>query len=103
MSDQPINALEPYVQVVMRRNRLCVPVRANRQSEVPKGSIRLGQSTSGATLYLEPAPIVALNNNEARLADAVAAEEARVLRRLTRAVAKHDQLVCTVSYKAGRS
>ena len=80
-------------QVVIRRGRLCVPVRTARQSEVPKGSMRLGQSTSGATLYMEPAPIVPFNNAEARLSDAVAAEESRVLRRLTRAVAKHGVII----------
>ena len=86
-------------QVVIRRGRLCVPVRANRQSEIPKGSMRLAQSTSGATLYVEPAPIVPLNNSEARLSDAVAAEEARVLQRLSRTVAKHAAVVSQVSHE----
>lgn len=63
--------------------------------------MRLGASTSGATLYMEPAPIVPLNNSEARLADAVAAEEARVLRRLGRAVAKHAGVISKVTI-AGR-
>ncbi|KAK9809345.1 hypothetical protein WJX73_007359 [Symbiochloris irregularis] len=80
-------------QVVIRRNRLCVPVRSARQGEVPKGSMRLGASTSGATLYLEPAPLVALNNAEARLADAVEAEEGRVLQYLTKTVAKHARVI----------
>lgn len=46
----------------------------------------LGASASGATVYAEPAPAVALNNAEARLSAAEAAEEAAILKRLTRAV-----------------
>jgi len=54
--------------------------------ELPEGSVVLGASTSGATVYAEPGPAVALNNAEARLSGAEAAEEAAILRRLTRAV-----------------
>lgn len=80
-------------QVVFRRGRLCLPVKSNRQGEVPKGSMRLGQSSTGATTYIEPTPIVPLNNKEAQLSSAVENEEARVLRRLTKAVAKHKPTV----------
>ena len=45
--------------------------------------MRLGSSTSGATAYMEPAPLVALNNTEAALAEQEAEEEAAVLRRLS--------------------
>ena len=50
----------------------------------------LGASASGATVYAEPAPAVALNNAEARLSGAEAAEEAAILRRLTRTVLQHS-------------
>ena len=50
----------------------------------------LGASASGATVYAEPAPAVALNNAEARLSGAEAAEEAAILRRLTRGVLQHS-------------
>ncbi|KAK9844214.1 hypothetical protein WJX81_008230 [Elliptochloris bilobata] len=75
-------------QVVVRRDRLAISIRAGRQGELPEGSVVLGASASGATVYAEPAPAVALNNAEARLSGAEAAEEAAILRRLTCAVVK---------------
>ena len=41
-------------QVVVRRERLCIPVRRGRQGELPKGSVTLAASESGNTLYVEP-------------------------------------------------
>ena len=41
-------------QVVVRRDRLCIPVRRGRQGELPKGSVTLAASESGNTLYCEP-------------------------------------------------
>lgn len=41
-------------QVVVRRDRLCIPVRRGRQGELPKGSVTLAVSESGNTLYVEP-------------------------------------------------
>jgi dsDNA-specific endonuclease/ATPase MutS2 len=41
-------------QVVVRRDRLCIPVRAGRQGELPKGSVSLAISSTGNTLYMEP-------------------------------------------------
>ena len=69
--------------------------------ELPEGSVVLGASASGATVYAEPAPAVALNNAEARLSGAEAAEEAAILRRLTRAVLQHSARLRQVCYKAG--
>ncbi|KAG2493724.1 hypothetical protein HYH03_008237 [Edaphochlamys debaryana] len=72
-------AAEPGAGVTLLRGRFCVGVRAGRQGELPKGSMRLGASSSGATLYVEPAPAVPLNNAEALLSEREAAEEAAVL------------------------
>ena len=55
-------------QVVVRRDRLCVPVRQGRQGELPRGSVALATSASGSTIYMEPQPAVALNNAEMALA-----------------------------------
>ncbi|GFR51258.1 hypothetical protein Agub_g13562, partial [Astrephomene gubernaculifera] len=71
-------AAEPGA-VALVRGRLCVGVRAGRQGELPRGSVRLGASSSGATLYLEPQPCVALNNAEALLAEQEEREAGRVL------------------------
>ena len=35
------------LQVVVRRNRLCVAVKAGRQSDLPRGSMTLATSSTG--------------------------------------------------------
>ena len=77
----------PRLQVVVRRERLCVAVKAGRQGDLPKGSLNLASSSTGATFYMDPAPTVPLNNAEAALAGEEAAEEAAILARLSEAVA----------------
>lgn len=67
----------------MRRDRFCIPVKVGRQGEAPKGSMVLGSSGSGATVYVEPAPLIPLNNAEAALAAAVEDEEQKILQRLS--------------------
>lgn len=37
-----------WLQVVVRRDRLCVAVKAGRQSDLPKGSVTLATSSTGA-------------------------------------------------------
>ncbi|KAG2444396.1 hypothetical protein HXX76_001149 [Chlamydomonas incerta] len=74
--------------VSLIRGRFCVGVRAGRQGELPKGSVRLGQSSTGATLYLEPKPAVELNNAEALLAEREEGEVLRVLSMLSTLLAK---------------
>jgi DNA mismatch repair protein MutS2 len=69
-------------QVVSRRQRLCVPVRAGMTGLLP-GGVVLDASASGATLFVEPAPAVALNNAAAALEAKEAAEQDAVLRALT--------------------
>ncbi|KAL4458289.1 hypothetical protein ABPG75_013154 [Micractinium tetrahymenae] len=83
-------------QVVVRRDRLCIPVRRGRQGELPKGSVSLAASESGNTLYMEPAPAVKLNNAEMALAGREAEEEAAVLRALSGLVAQHAQQLHSV-------
>jgi DNA mismatch repair protein MutS2 len=58
------------------------------QGRLPKGSVRLGTSQTGATLYVEPQPLLALNNGEALAAEAEADEETRVLLLLSRLLAE---------------
>jgi len=70
-------------QVVIRRDRLCLPVKAPRKSSLPKGSVALATSASGNTIYMEPAPLIPMNNAEAALAAQEQEEEVRVLRMLS--------------------
>ncbi|GBF98707.1 endonuclease [Raphidocelis subcapitata] len=70
------------------RGRFCVGVRSNRRSELPKGSVKLGASTSGATVYMEPAGAVELNNRETELAGRERELEVAVLARLSAALGR---------------
>ncbi|KAA6418330.1 MAG: 2 family [Trebouxia sp. A1-2] len=65
--------------VVIRRDRLCVPVKAGRQSQLPKGSVTLAVSASKSTVYMEPEPVVTLNNAEAMLRGQEQEEEQAIL------------------------
>ena len=73
--------------VAVRRDRLCIPVRTPRKGELPRGSVTLAASASGATSYCEPADLVALNNASAAALAAADAAEAAMLDALSAAVA----------------
>ena len=66
-------------QVVIRRDRLCIPIKAGRQSELPVGSVVLATSSSKSTVYMEPAEMIPLNNTEAALSAEQSEEEERIL------------------------
>lgn len=72
---------------VLLRGRLAVAVKKGSRGLLSKGSMRLGASGSGATLYVEPAEAIELNNKETALADAEAEEEEAVLIALSRQLA----------------
>ncbi|KAL0040772.1 hypothetical protein WJX79_005089 [Trebouxia sp. C0005] len=72
--------------VVIRRDRLCVPVKAGRQSQLPKGSVTLAVSASKSTVYMEPEPVVTLNNAEAMLRGQEQEEEQAILAGLSQMV-----------------
>jgi len=60
---QLLQQYAPYVQdpiVTLRRDRYVIPVRASSQSRVP--GLVLDTSDSGATVFVEPAAVVPLNN-----------------------------------------
>ncbi|EFJ40148.1 hypothetical protein VOLCADRAFT_121755 [Volvox carteri f. nagariensis] len=65
--------------VAIVRGRFCVGVRSGRQGELPRGSVRLSSSSSGATVYMEPQPCVDLNNMEAVLGEREEQEVQKVL------------------------
>eukprot|EP00891_Asterochloris_glomerata_P003959 jgi/Astpho2/3959/e_gw1.00063.256.1_t len=73
-------------QPMVRRNRQCVSVKRGQQGELPRGSVTLDTSVSGNTVYMEPQPVVALNNAEALLAGQEQEEELAILADLSRQV-----------------
>ena len=68
--------------VTMRGDRYCIPIKAERRSEVP--GILHGRSGSGASFFIEPMGIVELNND---LADLILQEREEIAR-ITRYVAQ---------------
>ena len=77
-------------------------MKAGRQGELPKGSMKLGSSRSGATVYMQPEPLVELNNTYSSLVDQVEEAEIKVLTRLAELVERHSsglmKVICLLSY-----
>lgn len=78
-------------QVVIRRDRRCIPIKAGRNGELPPNSVVLGTSGSQATMYMEPAPMIPLNNFNIELIEAEEKEEEAILRELSDIVARRAQ------------
>jgi dsDNA-specific endonuclease/ATPase MutS2 len=87
---------------MQQRGRQCVSVKAGRQGELPKGSVKLGSSKTGATFYMEPAPLIELNNADARLTSQERQAEERVLRRLSASVAASSPQILQVKLQDHR-
>ena len=71
-------------EITLRGDRFCLPMRSGEVTRVP--GIVHDRSTSGATLFVEPAGVVRLANELAETRLEIAHEEARILFELNRAV-----------------
>jgi DNA mismatch repair protein MutS2 len=79
--------------VTLRRDRYVIPIRAEAQSRVP--GIALDASDSGRTVFLEPQPVVAMNNELALLEFEERDEVRRILLELGRAIGAHPDVDAT--------
>ncbi len=92
MDAHPEAIQERYV--TLRRDRYVIPVRAQLQRQI--GGIVLAQSDTGATVFMEPASVVPLNNELARLRLEEEAEVLKVLAELAGLLAGDAELEATL-------
>jgi len=79
--------------VTLRDGRFVLPVREFSVNKVP--GIVHGQSGSGATYFIEPMPVVELNNQLQKLQAAEKKEEIKILKQLSRLVREFETVLLT--------
>lgn len=88
------SSAKDYLQdaiITTRNGRWCIPVRAGSQSHVP--GIVHDSSSTGSTVFIEPASVVRLNNEIRELEGAEQAEIEAILANLSAMAAEHSGIL----------
>ena len=85
--------------VVQRNDRWCIPVKAENRGAL--GGIVHDTSSSGATLFIEPAAVVEIGNEIRELTVAEAQEVYRILAKLTDLVRQSEAELLSTVYTIG--
>ncbi|GMR09381.1 MAG: endonuclease MutS2 [Anaerolineae bacterium] len=95
VSDPKVVSMLQEPIVTQREGRSVIPLKAEFKGKME--AVIHDQSTSGATLFVEPLPVVELNNEVRELELEERAEVRRILKKLSEAVGgKSDEVVVTV-------
>lgn len=89
-------AYKDYLQdalITLRQNRYCIPVKLEYKAKVP--GITHDTSATGSTLFVEPMPVVELNNKLAELKSEEKVEIDRILADLSARLAEHLEEIQT--------
>lgn len=85
--------------ITMRQDRYCIPVKLEHKAKVP--GITHDTSATGSTLFIEPMPVVELNNKLAELKSEEKIEIDKILASLSEQIAEHlDEVKETVGVLA---
>ena len=87
-------SVRTYLQeavITMRNNRYCLPVKAEYKGQVP-GMIH-DQSSTGSTLFIEPASVVTLNNELKELALKEKEEIENIMATLSQMCSEHTEVL----------
>lgn len=87
-------SVRSYLQeavITMRNNRYCLPVKAEYKGQVP-GMIH-DQSSTGSTLFIEPASVVTLNNELKELALKEKEEIENIMATLSQMCSEHTEVL----------
>ena len=92
-TDRDLSAAVRDDFITQRNERYVIPVRTDSKSAIP--GVVHDESNTGGTFFVEPMAVVTLNNDLQLIRKQEQAEQIRILRDLTRAIARDEPVIAT--------